>query len=289
MVALMWLLARFPWRWQMALGWALGSLLYISVRSRRATVATNLAQAFPEMSEPKRHQLARAIFQETAKALPETCVAWFGGIDRWRAHWQIEGLEHLQAAMADTQGVLLVGAHFSCVDVCGAYLGQHARFATLQRPHNNSLLNWFQGRGRLRYVSALIDRHDMRSMVQRLRKGELIFYAPDQDLGQRHSRFVPFFGIQAATVEATSRLLTLGRARALLVWAKRTEMGYHIRVEPAPQLAQGNIYADLLAYNQWLEQRILTDSTQYLWLHRRFKTRPEGEPSFYRTNVDADL
>lgn len=285
----MWLLARLPWRAQMALGQGLGTMLYRLVPSRRATVATNLARAFPTMPLAQRRHLARRVFQETAKALPETCVAWFGGLDRLAAQFEIEGLEHLKVAMDDAQGVLLVGAHFSCVDLCGAYLGQHARFATLQRPHNNPLLNWFQARGRKRYVSALVDRRDMRAMVQRLRQGELIFYAPDQDLGRRHSQFVPFFGIQTATVEATSRLLTLGKARALLVWAQRTASGYRIEVEPAPQLVQGDVYADLLAYNNWLEQRILADPTQYLWLHRRFKTRPEGEPSFYSTHAETDL
>jgi KDO2-lipid IV(A) lauroyltransferase len=248
-------------------------------------VLTNLARVFPEMPTGERRALARAVFRETAKALPETCVAWFGGLDRLSARWQISGLEHLQAAEADAQGVLLVGAHFSCVDICGAYLGQHAKFATLQRAHNNALLNWFQHRGRQRYVTELIDRHDMRTMVKQLRQGDRIFYAPDQDFGRRQSQFVPFFGIQTATVEATSRLLSLGRARALLVACKRTQQGYCIDIEPAPQLAQGDVFNDLLAYNQWLEGRIQADPTQYLWLHRRFKTRPEGEPRFYNSKI----
>lgn len=285
----MWLIARLSWRAQMVLGHALGSLLYQFVPSRRATVFTNLAQAFPDMPPAQRRELARAVFQETAKALPETCVAWFGGLDRLEARVHIEGLEYLQAAVRQPQGTLLVGAHFSCIDIGGAYLGQVVPYASLQRPHNNPLMNWFQHRGRMRFVSALIDRHDMRGMIKRLRQGEIIFYAPDQDLGRRHSQFVPFFGIQTATVEATSRLLSLGRAKALLISGGRTPTGYTLRVEPAPQLAQGHVYNELLAYNQWLEQRILADPKQYLWLHRRFKTRPEGEPAFYGTKDHSDL
>jgi KDO2-lipid IV(A) lauroyltransferase len=285
----MWLQARLPWRLQMALGAALGMVLYGCVPSRRHVVLTNLARVFPELPAAERRALARAVFRETAKALPETCVAWFGGLDRLNARWQVEGLEHLQTAAADPQGVLLVGAHFSCLDVCGAYLGQFIPYVSLQRKHNNPLMNWFQNRGRRRYVTDLIDRDDMRTMVKQLRQGELIFYAPDQDFGRRHSQFVPFFGIQTATVEATSRLLTLGRARALLISGGRTQHGYHMRIEPAPQLAQGDVYSDLVAYHQWLEHRILADPSQYLWLHRRFKTRPDGEASFYGRSINPDL
>lgn len=289
LVAVMWLLARLPWRAQMSLGRVLGRLLYHLVPSRRATVLTNLARAFPNMPDAERQQLAHRVFQETAKALPETCVAWFGGLDRLTAVFEFSGFEHLAAAQSDAQGVLLVGAHFSCIDICGAHLGQHVQYATLQRPHNNPLLNWFQTRGRQRFVSALIDRHDMRAMVQHLRQGDLIFYAPDQDLGRKHSQFVPFFGIQTATIEATARLLTLGKARALLVSCWRTPQGYQMNVEPAPELTQGTLYEQLLAYNQWLEQRIVRDPAQYLWLHRRFKTRPEGEPAFYGANTGTHL
>ncbi|TGG92923.1 lipid A biosynthesis lauroyl acyltransferase [Natronospirillum operosum] len=282
LAGLMWCLAHLPWRWQMAFGAGLGRLLYHVAADRRHVADTNMARVFPELDDAARRARVKAIFAETGKGLPETCVAWFGDPRRLRVDWQVEQIEPAIQALQDGQGALFVGAHFSCIDICGAYMGTLADFDTLHRPHNNPLLNYFQHRGRLRFVGGLVDRRDMRGMVRRLRQGRGIFYAPDQDLGRkRATAFVPFFGIPAATVEATSRLVTLSEAKPFLVLTRRHASGYHIRLEAAPQIATGDLDTDLRAYNEWLEARIRETPEQYLWLHKRFKTRPPGEPAFY--------
>ncbi|MCH8552282.1 MAG: lysophospholipid acyltransferase family protein [Natronospirillum sp.] len=280
-VGFMWSLAHLPWRWQMAFGAGLGRLLYYLVPSRRHVAETNVARVFPDLSPIERTARVKAIFSETGKGLPETCVAWFGRPERLGIDWTVENLPEARAALDSGQGALFVGAHFSCVDICGAYIGTLVDYDSLHRPHNNKLLNWFQHRGRLRFLGGLVDRKDMRGMVRRLRRGRGIFFAPDQDLGPNRSVFVPFFDIETATVEATSRLVTMSGSLAFLVLTHRTPKGYRIRLEPAPQIATGDVMADLRAYHEWLEARIREHPTQYLWLHKRFKTRPPGEPPFY--------
>lgn len=281
LIGLMWSLARLPWRWQMALGSALGYLSYYVARDRRLVARKNLQQAFPELSVGERESLVKAVFRDNAKAIPETCVAWFGRPKRLNVTWDISGEPLGLDAIAAGKGALFVAAHFTCVDLCGAYMGNRVSADALHRPHNNALMNYFQTRGRLRFVDTLVDRRDMRTMVRRLRQGRGIFYAPDQDLGKRRSVFVPFFGTQAATVTATSKLASLTGAAVFLFLTRRTKTGYEIVIEPAPQLATGDLEQDLTAYNQWLEARIRETPSQYLWLHKRFKTRPPGEPRFY--------
>ena len=281
LAGLMWSLARLPWRWQMAFGAGLGRVAYYLIPERRTVARRNLEQAFPDLTPAQREDLVKAVFVENAKAIPETCVAWFGNPSRLNVKWNVQGETAGRAAIDSGQGVLFVAAHFACVDLCGAYMGNRVSADALHRPHNNALLNYFQHRGRLRFVSRLIDRRDMRSMVRRLKQGRGIFYAPDQDLGARRSVFVPFFGIQTATVTATSKLASLTGAKVFSLLTRRTASGYEIIVEPASHMATGDVEQDLTAYNAWLEQRIRETPAQYLWLHKRFKTRPPGEAKFY--------
>lgn len=281
LAGLMWSLARLPWRWQMAFGAGVGSIAYALIRDRRKVVRRNLEQAFPELSTEQREALVRSVFRENAKAIPETCVAWFGNPSKLGISWHIEGEESARDALKSGQGVLFVAAHFACVDICGAYIGNRVSADALHRPHNNALLNYFQHRGRLRFVDQLIDRRDMRSMVRRLRQGRGIFYAPDQDLGAKRSVFVPFFGTPTATVTATSKLVALTGAKVYSLLTRRTHDGYEIIAKPAPEMATGDIEQDLTAYNDWLAKHIRETPAQYLWLHKRFKTRPPGEPRFY--------
>lgn len=278
---LMWLLAHLPYRVQMAIGSVIGRLAYRLAGKRRLVARKNLAQAFPELNETELEQLVKEVFRENAKAIPETCVAWFGKPKRLNVNWQVTGQTYAEQAVASGKGVLFVAAHFSCVDLCGAYAGNLVKADALHRPHNNPLMNYFQHRGRLRFVDNLVDRKDMRQMVRRLRQGRGIFYAPDQDLGRKRSLFVPFFNTPTATVTATSKLARLTGAEVILFLTRRTATGYELVLEPAPQLATGDEEQDLTNYNAWLEARIRETPSQYLWLHKRFKTRPRGEPPFY--------
>lgn len=281
LLGLMWVIAHLPYRVQMAFGSGLGRLLYYVIGSRRRVAKKNIALAFPERSPEEQHELVKAVFRESGKALPETCMAWFSKPSRLSIQWQVHQLEVLKQAAETGQGILLLGAHFSSVDICGALLGTVLDYDTLHRPHDNPLMNYFQCRGRLRYVEALIEKNDMRSMIRRLKQGRIIFYAPDQDLGRKRSIFVPFFGLPTATVTATAKLAHVAQARIFLTHHIRTRQGYEIYLAEHTAMNSGDIEADTTAYNGWLEARIRENPAQYLWLHKRFKTRPEGEPKIY--------
>ncbi|MFY0664784.1 MAG: LpxL/LpxP family Kdo(2)-lipid IV(A) lauroyl/palmitoleoyl acyltransferase [Natronospirillum sp.] len=281
LLSFMWLIAHLPYAVQMRIGTMIGGLLYHIARERRRVAHVNLSLAFPDHSTEQRTALVKAVFRETGKALPETCIAWFRHPGKLSIEWHVENIAQLVEAAESPQGVLLLGAHFSCVDICGALIGTLLDYDTLHRPHGNPLMNYFQCRGRLRFVGALIEKKDMLSMIRRLKKGRVIFYAPDQDLGRKYSIFVPFFGVSTATVTATAKLATVAGARVFLALTLRTPTGYRMRAIDGEALSTGNIEADTAAYNAWLEEEIRQQPSQYLWLHKRFKTRPKGEAKLY--------
>ncbi|WLD58789.1 lysophospholipid acyltransferase family protein [Salinispirillum sp. LH 10-3-1] len=281
LLSIMWLIAHLPYAVQMRIGSTIGSLLYYVARDRKRIAHINLSLAFPDYSVEQRTALVKAVFRETGKALPETCIAWFRHPGKLNIEWHVENIEQLVEAAESPQGVLLLGAHFSCVDICGSLIGTLLDYDTLHRPHGNPLMNYFQCRGRLRFVGALIEKKDMLSMIRRLKKGRVIFYAPDQDLGRKYSIFVPFFGVSTATVTATAKLATVAGARVFLALTLRTPKGYRMRAIDGAALSTGDIEADTTAYNAWLEEEIRQQPSQYLWLHKRFKTRPKGEAKLY--------
>ncbi|MCY1556223.1 Lipid A biosynthesis lauroyltransferase [compost metagenome] len=131
----------------------------------------------------------------------------------------------------------------------------------------------------------MIERDDVRGMLKLLRAGKVIWYAPDQDYGAQRSIFVPLFGVPAATVTATSKFARLGRARVIPFTQTRLADGSGYRVVVHPPLADfpgESEEADCLRVNQWIEAAIRQQPEQYLWAHRRFKTRPDGEEKIYR-------
>lgn len=224
--------------------------------------------------------------QSVGMAFFETGMAWFW--PRWRLKriYSIEGLEHLESAQADGVGVILMAFHFTHIDIGAKLLGMSVSIDGTYRPHNNPVYDLIQrwGRERLTQQGTAIPRGDVRAMVKALRKGRFIWYAPDQDYGPKHSMFVPLFGVQAATVTATSELARLGKARVVPFTQTRKAdgSGYHVHIRPPlSDFPSGDAERDTLKVSSVVEQCISEQPTQYLWVHRRFKTRPEGEPSLY--------
>lgn len=280
-LGVMWVIAHLPYRVQMAFGSGLGRLLYYVVGSRRRVAQKNIALAFPNLSPKEQRQLVKAVFRESGKALPETCMAWFRDPCKLSIDFSVEGIDLLRNELATGHGVLLLGAHFTSIDICGALLSSKVDIDSLHRPHDNPLMNYFQCKGRLRNVTALIEKKDMRNMIRLLKQGRIIFYAPDQDLGRNRSIFVPFFGVPTATVTATAKLAHVAQCRVYMGSNVRTKNGYRMTVSDQSSLFSGDIEADTRAYNAWLEARVRENPAQYLWLHKRFKTRPEGEAKIY--------
>jgi len=280
-------LTLLPYRWQCWLGRRLGWYLHRFQRRRRQIAAANIAMCLPDLSTVEQHALVREVMNSTGIAFFETGMAWFWPAWRLDRSYTIEGLEHLDAAKRDGVGVILMAFHFTHIDIGAKLLGRSVRIDGTYRPHNNPVFDLVQrwGRERLTQNGQTIPRAAVRAMIKALRRGHCVWYSPDQDYGAKHSVFVPLFGIDAATVTATSELARLGNARVIPFTQTRKAdgSGYHIHVRaPLEDFPSGDAVADAARINRVVEARIAEQPEQYLWLHRRFKTRPEGAPDLYQ-------
>ncbi|WP_397378233.1 lipid A biosynthesis lauroyl acyltransferase [Pseudomonas sp.] len=284
-LGLLWLIAQLPYKVLLMLGRGLGSVMYRLARSRRKIAARNLALCFPQMPAAEREALLQENFASTGITFFEMAMAWWWPAERLRRLGSIEGLEHLRQAEADGQGVILMALHFTTLEMGGGLLGMAQGMYGMYRPHKNPLFDYVQRRGREQRLLGVIERDDVRGMLKLLRAGGVVWYAPDQDYGAQRSVFVPLFGVQAATVTATSKFARMGRARVIPFTQQRLPngQGYSVVVHPSlDNFPTDDEAADCLRINQWVEHAISQCPEQYLWAHRRFKTRPEGEPKLYK-------
>ncbi|WP_332821417.1 lipid A biosynthesis lauroyl acyltransferase [Pseudomonas sp.] len=281
----LWLVSLLPYRVLMRLGRWLGGLMFRLARSRRQIAARNLELCFPELSAAEHDALLRENFASTGMTFFEMAISWWWPAARLARLGQVEGLEHLRAAEAEGQGVLLMALHFTTLEMGGGLLGMRQDMYGMYREHKNPLFDFIQRRGREQRLQGVIERDDVRGMLKLLRAGKVIWYAPDQDYGAQRSIFVPLFGVPAATVTATSKFARLGRARVIPFTQTRLADGTGYKVVVHPPLADfpgESEEADCLRVNQWIEAAIRQQPEQYLWAHRRFKTRPAGEEKMYK-------
>ena len=280
------LVSQLPYRWQMAIGRGLGKLMLRFATSRRIIAERNLALCFPELSAQEREQLLRRNFASNGIAIMETGMAWFRS-SRWlRKRFTIEGLEYLQEPHSRGQGVVLMAMHFTTLEIGAAFVSMSHSIAGMYRPHKNPVYDYMQRKGRERHGedADVFQRKDVRGMLRALQKGRAVWYAPDQDYGIKQGVFAPLFGVPAATVTGTSRFARVGRAQVVPYTVTRLEEKglYHVKVfPPIEEIPSGDELKDAVLVNQFVEARLRENPSQYMWVHRRFKTRPEGEESFY--------
>lgn len=284
-LGLLWVLAQLPYAVLLWLGRGLGGLMYHLAAERRAIAALNLQLCLPELSAADRERLLRENFASMGITFFEMAISWWWPAKRLRTLGSIEGLEHLKQAQADGQGVILMALHFTTLEMGGGLLGMQHGMYGMYRAHKNPLFDYVQRRGREQRLVSTIERDDVRGMLKLLRAGGAIWYAPDQDYGAKQSLFAPLFGISAATVTATSKFARLGKARVVPFTQQRLADGSGYRLVIHPPLADfpgESPQTDCLRINQWVEAAIRQCPEQYLWAHRRFKTRPPGEAKLYR-------
>lgn len=265
-------------RW---LGAGLGTLLWPLARERRQITLRNLELCFPTLSAEQRVALAKQNFRNTAIGFLETAKVWFTATTALGKHVEVEGLAHLQRAAANGKGVLVLGFHLTDLELGGAALAPFCKLAAMYRPHANPLFEQAMRSGRERHFP-LIPRDDVRAMLRWLKSGGCVWYAADQDYGAQHSVFAPFFGIPAATITATSRFAKLSGATVLPFTHVRTARGIKLILHPPlTSIPSGDEAADAATANAFLEQWLREHPADYLWLHRRFKTRPAESAALY--------
>ncbi|SHH93466.1 LpxL/LpxP family Kdo(2)-lipid IV(A) lauroyl/palmitoleoyl acyltransferase [Ferrimonas marina] len=283
-VAVMKLMARLPLATQYRLASAFGRAILRWVPKRAHVARRNLERCFPQMPEAEREALVVKNFEETGMAIFDSANAWWWSDEKVQRHMTIKGTEHVDAAAEAGQGVILLAAHCLMLEPGARIFGQYRQGIGVYRPHNNKLMEYLQVKGRLQSNKALIPKREVRQMVKALRKGEVLWYTQDQD-GGRKGTFVDFFGIPASTAAGASTLAKLGKARVLPFFVERNadHSGYTIEIQPAlADFPSGDEQADTQRCNHVTEQLVLKRPDQYMWLHRRFKTRPSpDDPAFY--------
>lgn len=266
-----------------ALGNALGRLLFVAARPRRRIALTNLRLCFPHWTEAERVALARRNFVYFTQAFLDRSWLWHGDPAVVRQRLRITGaVDDLTREGA----VVMFAPHFYGMDAGGsAVMQQIDRPAcTIYSTQPNAALDEWMQRGRQRFGdAALLSRTEgVKPIVRALREGKMLYLLPDMDLGPHESVFVPFYGVPTATVPSLSRFARLGHARVVPVITRLTDFGYEVKVHPAwPDYPTADATADAALMNRHLQDYIDEMPEQYYWVHKRFKTRPPGEPSLY--------
>lgn len=282
----LWLLVQLPWQVQMWLGKQLGLLLFKTLKRRRYICCVNLELAFPELSPEQRAKLNRQHFISMGQGLFETALSWWGNEKRLSELAFLEGLEHLKNAHQQG-GVILLSAHFTSLELGGRLLAPYLPLHVVYRPHQNPVIEQQVAKIRSKRYGQAISRDQIRTMVQSLKQGFPVWYAQDQHFDQKSSLFIPFFGIEAATNTATSRLASLGHAKIVPFFTVRQANGYLLRFLPALEdFPSESVHTDTARINQIIEQQVREFPEQYLWTHRRFKTSPDGSNRYLNHRCD---
>jgi len=275
---------KLPYQWQLSMGKLIGHMALHLTRRRRKIAERNIELCFPELNSQQRKELLRLHYESIGISLFEIAQCWWGNDTTLAPLCHIDGLQHLQNAIAEGKGVLLLSAHFTCLEIGGRLLSMHHPFAVMYKRQRNPVLENAMRQSREAHFERAIEKSDLRGLLRTLKEGKACWYAPDQDPAYHRAVFADFFGISTASVPAASRIAELSGARVLPFFAVRRNdgRGYDLRILPAldnfPGSSQEN---DAKRINTLIENQVRRAPAQYLWMHRRFKTRPPGQPSLY--------
>lgn len=284
-LALLWLLSWLPISLATGVGKGLGWLIGHVLRSRRHVTRVNVELCFPGLDNAARERMVDEHFMALGAGAFEAALGWFAPDWRLRSRGEVVGLEHLQAAMADGSGVLLLTGHFTTLEIGARYLClAGVQFHAMYRPIKNLLIDYFMHRWReSRSGLPALPKDDLKKLVRALREGHCVWYGPDQSLHVRNAVHVPFFNIPTLTLTATSKLAALGRAKVVPYFPSRINGRYRVTFLPALEnFPSDDEAADALMINRMLEAGIRIAPAQYFWSHRRFKHPPAGTPNPYR-------
>jgi len=283
-VFLLWLIHFLPFRIIVAIGNSIGSLLFLLAAERRKVGDINLKLCFPDMSDGARNKLLHDHFKMFGRGFIERSILWWSSPERISSLIHVEGVEHFEA-MADKPCILLT-PHFVGMDAGGQWIAQHTDTVCMYANQKNQYLTelLLQKRARFRNQRLYSRQQGLRPILKGMRQGMPFIYPPDQDQGVKDGAFIPFFGVPAATMTSVPRIAQMTGAKILpgITRLLPNGEGYVLTFYPVwENYPTGDDVADARRMNEFIEKRVLEMPEQYFWLHKRFKTRPEGEKRFY--------
>ena len=277
-----WLITKLPFKLQIFIGKLLGWLIFLLAKRRRNIAKINIDLAFKDLSTRERREIVKKHFISLGISLIEIPNCWWASDKKLKNLSKINGIENLLQAQADNNGVILLSAHFTHLEIAGRLLAMHAPFYVMYRPHENKILEKVMSSSREKRFGLAIKRNDAKTMLKALKDGNTVWYAPDQNYGKKNSVFSPFFGIPAATNTATSRFARISGAKVIPFFSKRTPEGYELNIlPPLDNFPTSDIQKDIDRINKLIEDNVKLTPEQYLWSHRRYKHRPNKGPRFY--------
>lgn len=277
-----------PLRWLMFLGSTIGGMAYRLARKRQHIVATNIYQCFPELDEPAKQQMVKNHFHSAGKAIFELGMAGLWSDKRLLSCGEVRGIEYLEEAFERSKGgIILVACHMMMIDLSIRLLKLNIDYPlyAFYKPTKNKHFDRFWRNKRLEVLADLIPHDNIRHLFRILKERKIVLFLPDQN-NKKQMEFVPFFGIKAATTTSILRIVERTGAEIVPFFQhrKNDHSGYVCQLLPA---IKDFPFSDDISSMQYIhalmEKHIRLYPDQYLWMHRRFKTRPEGEPPFYST------
>jgi KDO2-lipid IV(A) lauroyltransferase len=286
LLSVLWLLSWLPLPLTTLLGSGIGALIHVLHRSRRRIVRINLERCFPELTAAQRHRIARRHFRGVGRTLFDSAIAWWA--PAWRLRWlvRLQGREYFDRAVREKRNIILLAPHFLGLDVGGMRVCMEVPVVSVFRHPDDKLVSFIMQRGRTRMGATLVEHNKpFTTLVRAVKSGQPLYYLPDQDAGRRNSVFAPFFGIPAATFAVLGRLADMTDAVVIPMISVQRPWGLGFDVTffpPLENFPSGDALADTTRMNAEIEKAARRWPSQYFWVHKRFKTRPEGEPKFYR-------
>jgi KDO2-lipid IV(A) lauroyltransferase len=278
------LAALFPYRAQLSMGRVLGKFMQYLSSSRRRVIDINLQLCFPEKSQLERDKIRNGCYQNIGIAMLEMAMCWWWSEKRLKPLVEIRGQEHIDAVLQSGRGVILLTGHFTSLEIGGRLFTLSIPLQAMYRTQKNHLFDSYLYTRRSSYLENMISRKNTRQMIKDIKNLIPTWYAPDQNFPNEKNVFVPFMGVQTATISAGSRLAQSSGGAMLPFHPERKEdgSGYIIWIEPPLEdFPSGDDLKDATAINASIEKFVRRNPEQYMWIHKRFKTRPAGEPAIY--------
>ena len=284
LLGIMRLIALLPLSLIEKIGSGFGLLIYHTIPSRRRVARINIKQAYPEYTEQHIKDLMKKSYVSLGISVFETGLAWWADRNYLNKRCSVEGLEHLEAALAKGNGVILLTGHFTTLEIGGILMALYTPLNAIYKEAHNKMFNDFMVYYRGQHLEHVIANKDVRSFINGLKDGFATWYAPDQSTGGKNTVFTPFLGGVASTLTAASRITAITQATIVPFYPVRLGKGkgYKLVIQEALEsIPSGDTTKDAAKINLAIDKMVRQLPEQYAWIHRRFKHRPEGESSIY--------